>query len=155
QLHKLFLPKSLGGLELDPPSIARLIEAVSTYNSAAGWSMMVANTSEWWSWRLPEQGMEKVFQNGKDLMIAGAFHPPMAATRDKGGFRINGRSPLCSNVHDSEYTFVTALVMEGGQPIMHDGIPEIVGVMMKTSDVKVFDNWDTIGMQATDSCDVG
>ena len=153
-LHKLYLPMSLGGLELEPPSVAYLIETVSTYNTAAGWSMMVANTSEWWSWRLPEKGIEKIFQNREDILIAGAFHPPMAAVREKGGFRVNGRSPLCSNVHDSDFVFVTALEMQDGQPIMHDGIPEIVGVMMLTGDVRIFDNWDTIGMQATDSCDV-
>ena len=155
QLHKLYLPKSLGGLELDPVSVARLIEAVSTYNTAAGWSMMVANTSIWWCWRLSEEGIKRIFSKADDVLIAGAFHPPMAATRENGGFRINGRSPLCSNVHDSEWTFVTALVMEGGQPIMHDGIPEIVGVMMKTSEVRLYDNWDTIGMMATDSGDIG
>ena len=155
QLHKLFLPKSLGGLELDPPGVARLTEAVSSYNTAAGWSMMVANTAQWWCWRLPEQGIEMIFQDGENVFIAGAFHPPMFATRIKGGFRINGRTPLCSNVHDSNYTFVTALVVENGQPVMHEGIPEMIGVIMKTTDIIIFDNWDTIGMKATDSCDIG
>ena len=154
KLHQLYLPETLGGLELDPISTSKLVEAVSMHNTAAGWSMMVANVATWWCWRLNEKGVETIFGNGNETMIAGTFHPPMAATRDKGGLRINGRSPLCSNVHDSNYTFVTAMVMENGQPIFHDGIPEIYGVMMKTSEVNIIDTWDTIGMRATDSCDV-
>ena len=154
KLYQLYLPQSLGGLELDPISVAKLVEGVSMHNTAAGWSMMVANVATWWSWRLNEKGVETIFGNESESMIAGAFHPPMSATREKDGFRINGRSPLCSNVHESNFTFVTAMVMEGGQPIFHDGIPEIVGVMMRTSEVNIIDTWDTIGMKATDSCDV-
>jgi alkylation response protein AidB-like acyl-CoA dehydrogenase len=154
KLHQLFLPQSLGGLELDPPSVAKLVEAVSMHNTAAGWSMMVANVSTWWCWRLNEKGVETIFSNGGETFIAGAFHPPMACTREKGGLRINGRSPLCSNVHDSIWTFVTAMVMDNGKPIFHGDIPEMVGVMMKTSEVNIIDTWDTIGMKSTDSCDV-
>jgi alkylation response protein AidB-like acyl-CoA dehydrogenase len=154
QLDRLFLPKSLGGVEMDPVSVAKLVEAVSSYNTAAGWTMMVANVSSWWCWRLPDEGVEIIFGSGIDTLIAGAFHPPMACKKETGGFRINGRTPLCSNVHEADWIFVTAIVMEGDRPVMHDGIPEIVGVMMKSSDCNIIDTWDTIGMKATDSCDV-
>src|SRR5947207_11102577 len=87
---KLFLPKSLGGLELNPITTAKLVEQVARYNSAAGWSMMVANTSVWWCNRLSENGIEEIFNNGADTFIAGTFHPPMKATPLKGGYLING-----------------------------------------------------------------
>jgi alkylation response protein AidB-like acyl-CoA dehydrogenase len=41
--HRLFTPKSLGGLEADPVTVAELVEEISLHNTAAGWSMMVAN----------------------------------------------------------------------------------------------------------------
>ena len=107
--HKLFLPKSLGGLEADPLTTAKLVEEVARHNTAAGWSMMVANVSTWWCSRLPEKGIEEIYKNGPDTFIAGAFHPPMMATPVEGGYRINGRSPLTSNVHEAQWIFVTAL----------------------------------------------
>src|ERR1044072_2491262 len=60
-LFRLFLPKSLGGLEADPLSTAKLVEEVARYNTAAGWAMMVANTSTWWCGRLSEKGIEEIY----------------------------------------------------------------------------------------------
>src|SRR6187399_2968677 len=75
--HRLYLPESRGGHESDPLIVAKLVEEVASHNTAAGWSMMVANVSAWWSSRLPAKGIEEIYQNGPDSLIAGAFHPPM------------------------------------------------------------------------------
>ena len=114
-LLRLFLPKSLGGIEAEPLTVAKAVEAVSLHNATAGWTMMVANVSSWWCARLSAQGVEEVYADGADTFMAGAFHPPMKATPVKGGYRINGRSPLTSNVHEARWTFVTAFVMNGDQ----------------------------------------
>jgi alkylation response protein AidB-like acyl-CoA dehydrogenase len=153
-LYRLFLPKSLGGFEADPVTTARVVEEIASHNTAAGWSLMVANTSWWWTSRLSSHGVEALFDEGRDAFIAGAFHPPMKATPVDGGFRINGRSPLTSNVHEARWIFVTAFVMQGEQIKMNNGIPEIIGVMMKSEDCSIIDTWHTFGMRATDSNDV-
>jgi alkylation response protein AidB-like acyl-CoA dehydrogenase len=151
---KLFVPKSLGGLEADPLTTARMVEEVAHFNTAAGWSMMVANVSTWWNSRLPEKGVEKVYKNGPDTIIAGAFHPPMTATAVEGGYRIDGRSPLTSNVHEAKWIFVTAFVMEQGKMKINNGIPEIIGVLMNPAHCQIIDTWLTLGMKATDSNDI-
>jgi alkylation response protein AidB-like acyl-CoA dehydrogenase len=148
------MPESLGGLEADPLTVARLVEQVASIHTAAGWSMMVANVSTWWCGRLPEKGIEEIYKEGPHTLIAGAFHPPMAATPVEGGYRINGKSPLTSNVHAARWVFVTAFVMEEGQIKMNDGIPEIVGVFMDAKVCRILDTWHTIGLKATDSNDV-
>ena len=153
-LLRLFLPQSLGGIEAEPLTVAKAVEAVSRHNAAAGWTMMVANVSSWWCARLSDQGVEEVYADGADTFMAGAFHPPMKATPVKGGYRINGRSPLTSNVHEARWTFVTAFVMNGDQINVHNGIPEIRGIVMDSKDVKILDTWYTLGMCATDSNDV-
>jgi alkylation response protein AidB-like acyl-CoA dehydrogenase len=153
-LYRLFLPKSMGGTETDPLTAAKLVEEVALHNTAAGWSMMVANVSTWWCRAFPEKGIEEIYKDGPDTLIAGALHPPMMAVKTDGGYRITGRSPLASNVHEAQWIFVTAMVMEQGQPIMHDGRPEVIGVLMKAEQCEIIDTWHTLGMKATDSCDV-
>jgi alkylation response protein AidB-like acyl-CoA dehydrogenase len=86
--------------------------------------------------------------------MAGAFHPPMKATPVDGGYVINGRSPLTSNVHEAQWIFVTAFVMENEQIKTNNGIPEIIGVAMKSGECEIVDTWYTIGMKATDSNDI-
>jgi alkylation response protein AidB-like acyl-CoA dehydrogenase len=111
--YKLLLPKSLGGLEADPLTTAKVVEEVARHNTAAGWSLMVANTTLFMGSHLPEKGIEEIFVDNPDSFIAGSVHPPMRATRMKEGYLINGRNPLLSNVHEAQWIFVTALVMEG------------------------------------------
>src|ERR1700754_3983801 len=66
--HKLFLPKSLGGLEVDPLTAAKLTEEIASYNTAAGWSLMVGNTTTWWSARLNDEGAEEIFKNNPGFL---------------------------------------------------------------------------------------
>jgi alkylation response protein AidB-like acyl-CoA dehydrogenase len=152
--YKLFLPKSLGGLEAEPLTVAKIVEEVASHNTAAGWSLMVANTTLLMLSRLPEKGVEEIYNGNPDAFIAGTVHPPMMATRVDGGYKINGRNPLVSNVHEAQWIMVLAIVMENGQPKMIDGHPEILGVYMRASDCKIIDTWQVIGMHATDSNDI-
>jgi alkylation response protein AidB-like acyl-CoA dehydrogenase len=151
---KLFLPKSLGGLEADPVTTAKVIEEVARHNTAAGWSLMVTNTTLFSTSNLSEQGIEEIFGSDSSPFIAGSIHPPMRATSTEGGYLINGRNPLVSNVHEANWILVTALVMEGEQPKLIDGHPQIMGIIMKASDCEIIETWRTLGMRATDSNDV-
>jgi indole-3-acetate monooxygenase len=153
-LYKLYLPESLGGLEADPVTTAQLTQQVASFNTAAGWSMMVGNTAAWWCNRLPEKGIEEIYKDGADTFIAGAFHPPMSATPTTDGYIINGRTPLASNVHEAKWVFVSALVMDGDRPKMINDRPVVMGVFLKAANVQIMDTWQTIGMKATDSNDV-
>lgn len=152
--YKLYLPKALGGLEADPLTVAKIVEEVASHNTAAGWSLMVANTTLTMLSRVPEKGVNEIFGNNPDAFLAGTVHPPMMATRVDGGYKINGRNPLVSNVHEAQWLMVLALVFENGQPKMNDGHPEILGIYMKADECKIIDTWQVIGMHATDSNDI-
>src|SRR5947207_6385006 len=55
-LLRMYVPKSLGGLEVDPVTVARVTEVVAGSDSAAGWALMVANAGAWLGARLPDAG---------------------------------------------------------------------------------------------------
>lgn len=151
---KMFLPKAVGGLETDPLTAARVIEEVARHNTAAGWSLMVANTGPIMLVKLPDKGIDAIYGDHPDVFVAGSVHPPMSATPVKGGYSITGRNPLFSNVHEAKWLFVLAFVMEKGQMKMQDGHPEMIAAVMKASDCEIIDTWHTIGMKGTDSNDV-
>lgn len=153
-LYKLYLPASLGGIESDPVTTATLVEKVAQFNTAAAWSMMVANISAWFCCPFPEKGIETIYKGEQDVFLAGALHPPGRAIKVEGGYRITGRTPLASNVHEAKWVFVSALVMEGDQVKFNNGHPEIIGVFINPDDCTVIDTWYTIGLRATDSNDV-
>lgn len=152
-LQRMFLPKSLGGHETDPVTCARVVEELARFDTAAAWALQ-ANSGSWWAARLPDEGAEEIYGSNADAIMSAAFHPPQQAVDVRGGYRVTGRAPLASNVHDSEWLMLTAIVMDGGAPKMHDGVPEIVGLVLRTSEAEIVDTWHTLGMRATDSNDV-
>lgn len=144
-LFRLYTPASFGGLEVDPLTCAVVIEEVAGFDSAAGWSLMVANSVDWWCARLPAEGPEEIYRDDQDVIIAAGFHPPIQAVEVEGGFRVTGRSPLASNVHDAGWVFFTAVVEGGGGAI---------GLIVRAEEVEILDTWYTLGMRGTDSNDV-
>lgn len=145
--HRLFVPSARGGLEVDPITHALVQEEVSYADSAAGWSMMIAASSAWWSSRLPRQGAAEIFAEGPDLLAAVAFNPPADATAVDGGYRISGRRAFASCSHAARWMWVTALVPSGDQP-------SVIGAFFPAEDARIIDTWDAMGMRGTDSNDI-
>lgn len=153
-LQRMFTPQSLGGLEVDPVTCARVIEEVARFDSAAGWALQAGNSGAWWSARLPDEGAEEIYGGNPNVLMAAAFHPPQQAIEVSGGYRVTGRGPLASTVHDAQWLFLSAIVMQGAQPKMVDGAPEVVAVILRTNEVEIIDTWQALGMRGTDSNDV-
>jgi alkylation response protein AidB-like acyl-CoA dehydrogenase len=152
-LFRLFTPRALGGLEIDPVSFARVVEEVSTFDSAAGWAFQV-NTGAWWTSRMSPEGVAELYADGPDLMMAASFAPPHRAEEVAGGYRITGRGPLASTIHDSRWALMSAIVFDGDQPRMTPAGPDFISVVLRTTEVEIIDTWDSLGMRGTDSQDI-
>jgi len=152
-LFRLFTPRALGGLEVDPVTFARVVEEVSTFDSAAGWAFQV-NTGEWWTSRMSPEGVAELYADGPDLMMAASFAPPHRAEEVPGGYRITGRGPLASTIHDSRWALMSAIVFDGDEPRMTPAGPDFITVVMRTTDVEIIDTWSSLGMRGTDSNDI-
>lgn len=151
---RLFTPRAFGGLEIDPVTFSHIVEELSLFDSAAGWVFQAGNTGAWWASRMSPEGAAELFAGGPDPLMAASFSPPHRADEVAGGYRLTGRGPLASSIHDSPWLMMSGIVHAGGQPRMSPMGPEVVGLVMKTSDVTIIDTWDSLGMRGTDSNDV-
>ncbi len=141
-LVRMMTPKSLGGLELDPVTSARVFEEVARYDSAASWILQAANSGDFYCARLPDEGVEEIYANGPDTIMAQCIHPPMAATPAEGGYRVSGQSHFASGINDTDWVMVLVQPTEGGG---------LRGAFLPTRDVTLVDTWDSLGMRGTDS----
>src|SRR5262245_20355359 len=153
-LQRMFTPQSLGGLEVDPVTCARVVEEVARFDSAAAWALQAGNTGAWWAARLPDEGVQEIYGPNRSTLMAAAFHPPQRAIEVSGGYRVTGRGPLASTVRDAQWLFLTAVVMNDSQPKMIGGAPEVVALTLRTNEAEIIDTWHTLGMRGTDSNDV-
>lgn len=141
-LFRMMTPKSLGGLELDPVTSARVFEEVARFDSAASWILQAANSGAFYCARLPDEGAEEIYAGGPDKMIALSVHPPMKAAAVDGGYRVSGQSHLGSGINDADWIMVLV------QPAGDQGLR---GAYLPKRDVAVVDTWSSMGMRGTDS----
>jgi alkylation response protein AidB-like acyl-CoA dehydrogenase len=153
-LFRMFTPRALGGLETDPVTLASVAEEIAGFDSAAAWAFQAGNTGAWWAGHMPEEGVAQLFADGPDLLMSASFAPPHRADAVPGGYRLTGRGPLASTIHDSPWVFMSGIVHDDGQPRMTPFGPAVVGLAMPTADVEIVDTWDSLGMRGTDSNDI-
>jgi alkylation response protein AidB-like acyl-CoA dehydrogenase len=153
-LFRMFTPRTLGGLEADPVTVARIAEEIAGFDSAAAWALQAGNTGSWWAGHFPEEGVAELFADGPDLLMAASFSPPHRAEPVTGGYRFTGRGPLASTIHDSPWVMMTGLVFDGPQPRTTPAGPVVVGLALRTREVQIIDTWQSLGMRGTDSHDV-
>jgi alkylation response protein AidB-like acyl-CoA dehydrogenase len=152
--YRMLLPRSLGGLEVDPVTCSLVVEEIARADSAAAWTLQAGNTGAWWSARLPAEGVEEIYGANPSVLQAAAFHPPQRAVEVPGGFRITGRGPLASTIHDAEWLFLSAVVMDGDQPRLNEGMPVMIAFVIRAQEARIEDTWRSLGMRGTDSNDV-
>ena len=145
-LLRMFVPRSLGGLEATPITRALVVEELSAHDTAAGWTL--ENPLDWayLCARLPDRGAEEIYGGGADVVIAAQYGRPLHATTTHGGYRISGRAPLFSNCHDADWIASTAFVDDDRQ--------SLVMVYLPRATCEVLDTWDAMGMRGTGSHDV-
>src|SRR6516225_11895521 len=145
-LLRMCTPRSLGGLEADPLTRALVIEEISGYDTAAGWTL--ANPLDWayLCARLPDAGAEEIYGRSANIVIAAQLGRPMQAAPASGGYRITGRAPFVSNCHDANWIATTAAVIAGDQP-RAEGEPEAVMVYLPRESCEVIDTWHVMGMR--------
>lgn len=141
-LVRMMTPESVGGLESDPVTTARVFEEVARFDSAASWILQAANSGDFYCARLPDEGAEEIYTNGPDAMIALSAHPPMEATPVDGGYRISGRSHLGSGISDADWLMVL---------VQLPGDEGLRGAFLPRREVTVVDTWHSLGVRGTDS----
>ena len=154
-LLRMFTPRSLGGLEVDPITRALVIEVVAGHDTAAGWTLV--NPLDWAHLcaRLPDEGAEEIYSRGANVLIAAQFGRPMMATPVQGGYRITWQSPFVSNCYDANWIAVTAMVMDGAQSRGEDrDEPEMVMAYFPSESCQIIDTWNVLRMRGTGSNDV-
>jgi len=154
-LLRMYTPRSLGGLETDPITRALVMEELAGHDTAAAWTLF--NPLDWafFCARLPDEGVEEIYSNGANILIAAQFGRPLNAIPSQDGYRITGRAPFVSNCYDADWIAGTALVMNEDPSQAEDqDEPEMIMVYFPREQCQVIDTWNTMGMRGTGSHDV-
>jgi alkylation response protein AidB-like acyl-CoA dehydrogenase len=146
-LYGIWVPKSLGGLELDPISSLEVIEAVSYGQPSAGWVLMAAGLSVGTGAAyLSDEAVEEIFTDvDRWPIIAGQGTRPGTAKPVDGGYQISGDWSFGSGIKHAQYIH-SAVVTEDTGEFRITVVPIEKGNLDDAS-------WDVLGLRATGSID--
>lgn len=148
-LLRLKMPYVLGGAEADLVTQLDVLEAVCEIEPSAGWCLMIGAASMGGVGAfLPDDAVEEIFAGGQPPKTAGVFAPFGKAVPVDDGYLLSGRWSFASGIRHSNW------ISAGARVVTEDtGYPVQVRATMRTSDVKIHDNWRVMGLRGTGSCD--
>ena len=153
--YRMFVPAELGGEPVDPLTFAHALEIVAGADGSAGWNLGTSLACCMAALALPDEGLERVFGRGPDVIFAGTFYRATGhAVQAEGGYRVTGRWPFGSGCQQADWLLGTATVMDGAAPRLVDGLPERRICLFSPADCTIVDTWDVVGLRGTGSHDI-
>jgi alkylation response protein AidB-like acyl-CoA dehydrogenase len=154
-LFGLGLPRSLGGLELDPATQVQVIEELSRADGSAGWTVMIGNSTTFFAWLDPDVARGLIA--GDTHFASTSMLVPLGRAVPDGGeaFIVDGRWPFNSGCPHAEWFQTGVFVMDGDGPRMVPGRgPDWRFAFFPRHAAKILDTWDAAGLRGTGSHDV-
>jgi len=152
-LINLMLPKSLGGLELDPQTVIDLITTISHADGSAGFTVLTLNATFYVAW-LSDDAARTVL-SGTPRAVATVFTPRgTAIPQDDGSLLVTGRWPFNTGCRNASWFCNGVIVMDGDKPaVVPPGRPDWRLVFAPAEQCEILDTWDVAGLKGTGSND--
>jgi indole-3-acetate monooxygenase len=153
-LFRIAMPGSLGGAELPPADIVRVIEAVAEADGSAGWCVMIGSTTAVSLAYLAHEVATGLVSD-PDMITGGVFAPMGRAELEGDHYRVSGRWSWASGSANCRLLFGGCMVLENGTPrLLAGGRPEARMVVMPADRVELIDSWHAAGLKGTGSGDM-
>lgn len=152
-IFRMCRPRALGGLEVDPPTMMQVVEAIAQVDGAAGWCAMISGSGSAFDAFVPPAGAREMYADPR-AVTTGVLAPNGRATPVAGGYRVSGRWSIASNCRASDWLGGSSVVFDGDRPRMSPaGMPELIVPMLAANDCRIHDTWRTMGLRGTGSHD--
>jgi alkylation response protein AidB-like acyl-CoA dehydrogenase len=153
-LFRLWIPRTLGGEEADPMTLARVVEEVSRVDGATGWCVAIGSEYGVFGGYLRADAAREIYGSDPSVITGGAFRPFGKAVVVDGGYQVTGRWPLGSGCQHCAWIVGGCRIFDGDQPRLGpNGMPVTRIMFFRASDCEILDTWHSIGLRGTGSHD--
>ena len=152
---RMAVPRDVGGLELEPASLLRVIEAAGNADASVGWCVMIGATSGVTAAYLPVAVAREIF-GSPDAIVGGVFAAMGTAEIDGDDYVVSGRWPWASGSANCRWLLGGCVVTENGTPRrLPNGVPEERRLLFPAERVTLADTWHSSGLCGTGSGEMG
>ena len=151
KLFRLLLPRAYGGEEIDLATWFRTMEALAKLDASTAWCIGQINGCASISSALEPAVAQRIWGEPRAALSWG---PPVTARADEvdGGHRLSGEWGMSSGSRHATWLGLTTPVFDknGAAVQLHDG-PAVRIFFVPAEAVALIDNWNVIGLKATNS----
>jgi alkylation response protein AidB-like acyl-CoA dehydrogenase len=140
---RMWLPRALGGAELDPLIFLTVIEELSRIDGSLGWCAVIPAGYGRLSGALAEDVAREIFLGSGRGLLVGTLNPTGKAASAPGGYRVSGRWGYGSFIGYGDWVLGNCITEDGGFRLC----------LFPRDAVEVFDVWHVGGLRATGSND--
>jgi alkylation response protein AidB-like acyl-CoA dehydrogenase len=155
--YKMVIPRSLGGLQLDPLTYLRVVELLAEGCGSVGWNLGNGGVGQLVTLGLPDEGVDEIYGKRADTIIAGTAVPGGGrATPVAGGYRVTGHWQFGTGCQEASWMLGSFQVIgDDGEPRRHPDGGSLYwrGVFARTEVEIVPGSWDVSGLRGTGSSD--
>jgi indole-3-acetate monooxygenase len=144
-LFGMWVPRVLGGAELDSVGSLEVIENMAYGDPSAGWVLMAAALAVGTGAAyLEDAAVEQLFGGPRLPVIAGQGTRPGTAVPTEGGFLLSGSWSFASGIKHGTHIHTLGIIQGTNEPRIF---------VLPVEQAKLIDNWDVMGLRATGSID--
>ena len=151
-LHRLLLPRSVGGEQVEPWVYMRAIEEVARHDGSVGWNLFVANSAALIAPFIPLEAAQTIYGDRSGWI---AWGPPnqCKATAVEGGYRVTGQWHFASGCRQATWMGAHCPVVEpdGSLRLNRFGRPTVRTLLFRKEHATPIHDWQTLGMRGTAS----
>lgn len=151
QLFRMLLPRAYGGEEIDPVTWFRAMEALAKLDASTAWCVGQINGCTLAASALEPDVARAIWGEPRAALSWG---PPRKSRADEvdGGYRLSGEWTLASGSRHATWLGLMAQVFDrSGAPVPLPGGVSTRIFLVPANAVEWIDNWDVIGLTATNS----
>ncbi len=148
-IFQLALPKAVGGIELDLPTYALVIEEIARADASTAWCVNQGAIFATYAARMPVPDARAIWIDPPRAVVANTPAPVGRAVVAAGGFRVTGRHPFSTGCRHATWLASHSHVIENGAVRMRDGKPEARYCLVRAAEAEIHDTWRTRGMRGT------
>jgi alkylation response protein AidB-like acyl-CoA dehydrogenase len=154
--YQMVIPRSLGGLQVDPLTYLRVVEVLAEGAGSVGWNLANNSVGQLVTLGLPEEGVQEIYGERADTVIAGTAVPGGGqAVPVKGGYRVSGRWQFGSGCREAAWMLGSFQILDGDRPRPGPDGKSLFwrGVFARKEAEIVAGSWDVAGLRGTGSFD--
>ncbi|GHE95842.1 acyl-CoA dehydrogenase family protein [Streptomyces fumanus] len=144
-LLRMQIPAQYGGYESDARTFVDVLAEIAKGNGSAAFCLSVYASLGWMTALWPDQALDEVFAD-PHVRVSGTTAATGTARRTRGGYLLNGTWRFNSGVLHSQWKISVALPEDPG-----DGPPVPLFCLTPVADLRIEDDWHTIGLQGSGS----